>query len=131
MPKKYRRKVVSNPRTEQQLQDNIWAEVIFHFPNAWIFHPVGGPYQKPGIPDLLICIDGLLIGMEIKHPKPGESVEHARARATPQQRKEIRAINAAGGMAGVVTSVPEAMDLIRRTFVKHGVQYHREKEQHR
>lgn len=73
----------------------------------------------PGIPDLLICLDGLLIGIEIKFPRPGESVEHARARATSQQRRQIRLINDAGGMAGVVTSVQEALDLIRRAFLKH------------
>jgi hypothetical protein len=72
------------------------------------------------VPDLLLCIDGLFIGMEIKFPRPGESVEHAKKRATPQQRNQIRLINNSGGMAGVVTSVAEAMDLIHRAFVKAG-----------
>ncbi len=117
------------PRNEQQLQTRIWKEIITFYPNAWIFHAVGSPYQTPGIPDLLICIDGLLIGMEIKFPHPGESVEHARARATLQQRRQIRFINLAGGMAGVVTSVEEALDLIRRAFLKRDIlQQKREKE---
>lgn len=118
---RYRKKVVSEPLNEEQLQTAIWAMIIRKWPTAWVFHPVGGPYQKPGIPDLLICIEGLLIGMEIKHPKVTESVEHARQRATPQQRKEIRAINSAEGMAGVVTSVAEAEDLINRAFYKRDV----------
>lgn len=109
---------VQEPRNEEQLQRRICKRILELRPNAWIFHPVGGPYQTPGIPDLLLCIDGLFIGMEIKFPKPGESMEAARARATPQQRNQIRLINNAGGMAGVVTSVDEAMDLIHRAFVK-------------
>jgi hypothetical protein len=117
------------PRNEKQLQNRIWKEVIRLWPNAWLFHPVGGPYQLPGIPDLLMVVNGVFIGMEIKFPGPRESVEHARARATPQQRRQIRFINIAGGMAGVVTSVPEAMDLIRRAFVKRDIlQQQREKE---
>lgn len=82
----------------------------------------------PGVPDLLMCVDGLFIGMEVKFPRPGESVEHARARATSQQRQQIRLINNAGGMAGVVTSVAEAVDLVHRAFRKRDTLL-REKEQ--
>ena len=106
------------PRTETQLQNRIKKEVKKLRPTAWIFHPVGSPYQEPGIPDLLLCVDGLFIAMEIKFPKPGESIEHARGRATIQQRSQIKRIIAAGGMAGVVTSVDEALDLVHRAFVR-------------
>jgi hypothetical protein len=115
---RYKIKRRSEPRNEAQLQNNVWAMIIESYPNAWLFHPVGGPYQKPGIPDLLIVIDGMLIGLELKHPKPGESADHARSRATPQQRKEIRRINAAGGYACVVVSEAEAARAIKRAFHK-------------
>ncbi len=117
------------PRTEKQLQARVWKAVIELRPEAWLFHPVGGPFQVPGVPDLLMCIDGMFIGMELKFPHPGESTEHARARATPQQRSQIKRINAAGGMAGVVTSVEEALDLIHRAFRKRSA-HNREKEQY-
>ncbi len=123
----YRKSTVQEPRNEAQLQARIWKRIIEMRPNAWIFHPIGGPYQTPGIPDLLICIDGLLVGMEIKFPGLTESIEHARKRATLQQRSQIKRINLSGGMAGVVTSEAEALDLIRRAFVKHDA-LHREKE---
>ena len=112
---------MSEATNENQLQRRIWKEVIRRWPNAWLFHPVGGPFQMPGVPDLLICAKGLLIGMEIKHVKPGESVDHARQRATAQQRRQIRLINAAGGMAGVVVSVEEAVGMVERAFVKQKV----------
>ena len=82
---------------------------------------------EPGIPDLLICIDGLLIGMEIKFPGPGESIEHAERGRPSYSAKQIRAINAAGGMAGVVTSVAEALDHCQRAFRKRDA-LSREKE---
>lgn len=123
----YRKRVPAEPTNEKQLQDRIWKRIITLAPTAWVFHPVGGPYQTPGIPDLLICINGMFIGMEVKFPHPGESVEHARSRATPQQRAQIRRINLAGGMAGVVTSEAEALDMINRAYRKYA---QREKEKH-
>jgi hypothetical protein len=97
----------------------VWRRIIAEHPTAWLFHPVGGPYQTPGVPDLLMVIDGMFIGMELKFPHVGESVEHARSRATTQQRAQIRRINLAGGMAGVVTSEAEALDMINRAYRKY------------
>lgn len=101
---------------EGRLQAAIQKAILDEYPTAWIFHPVGGPYQEVGIPDLLLCIQGLLIGMEIKHQKPGESEEYTRSRVTATQRRQITRIIEAGGMAGAVLTVEEAMDLIVRAF---------------
>jgi len=109
----------AGPVSEENLQDRVVKAIKKMRPEAWVWHPVGGPYQTPGIPDLLVCIDGVLIGIELKHPKPGETVEHARERATPQQRNQIKKINASGGMAAVCVSVEEALDLIRRALIKN------------
>lgn len=114
----YRKRTLGPPRSEAQLQDRVWKNVIEAFPSAWVFHPVGGPYQTPGIPDLLIVIEGFFIALELKFPRPGESLDHARARATPQQRQQIRRINAAGGYACVVVSEEEAVRAIKRAFRK-------------
>lgn len=100
------------PRRESQLQARIWKAVVAQYPNAWIHHPVGSPFQTPGIPDLVMCLDGIFVAMEVKLAHPGESHNHAVLRATPQQRNQIRLINTAGGIAAVVTSVEEALDLL-------------------
>lgn len=122
----YRKKVEVEPRTEAQLQNKIWKRIIADHPSAWIFHPVGGPYQTPGIPDLLVVIKGYFIALELKHPKPGESIDHARSRATSQQRMQIRRINAAGGYACVVCSVDEAVRAIERAFRKRDANWKKE-----
>ena len=124
----YRRRIYRHPTSEAELQRQIWRMIIDRHPTAFIFHPVGGPYQTPGIPDLLICIDGFLIGMELKFPGLTETDDHARARATTQQRKKIKAINAAGGLAGVVISVAEAEDMLDRAERKRAAWKLREKE---
>ena len=101
------------PFTEHGVQEAIRKRVPKKWPGSYLIKTVGGPYQVPGLPDLLGCVGGLFVGLEVKYPKPGESEEHARARATPQQLNQIELINAAGGAAGVVMSVQEALDLIQ------------------
>ena len=99
--------------TEARLQDRIIRAIRKEYPEAWIFHPVGGPYQVPGVPDLLICVEGRFAGLEIKNLRPGESREHALGRVTPVQRKQLRKIYAAGGIVAAVTSVLEALEELR------------------
>lgn len=50
----------------------------------------GGPYTKTGIPDLLCCISGQFVAIELKGP-------HGRPR--DEQLVELRNIESAGGLA--------------------------------
>lgn len=102
------------PNNEAGLVGNIAKAIKKRYPSAWLFKVVGSPYQMTGVPDLLVVVNGLLVGAEVKFVRPGESREHALSRVTPGQRVQIQRINAAGGMAGAVTSVEEALDLIER-----------------
>lgn len=97
---------------EAALQAAIVRAISKKYPDSWIFHVVGNPYQVSGIPDLLVLVDGRFIALEVKHRKPGESLKHAIGRVTPLQRVKIGKINRAGGTAAAVMSVNEALDLI-------------------
>lgn len=108
------------PTNESGLQENVVKAIKRSYPLAWVFHPVGSPYQMTGVPDLLVVVDGLLIGIELKFPRPGESLQHARERTTTGQRMQIQAINRAGGMAGTAVSVENALDIVER-----GLKYRR------
>lgn len=103
-------------KPEDLLQAKIVKAVMREYPGSWVFHPVGNPYQRSGVPDLLMCVLGLLIGAEVKCPRPGESYQATQDRATPGQRNQIDLINAAGGTAGVVTSVEETLELVRKAL---------------
>ena len=90
----------------------ISAAIYAKYPTAWVFKVVGGPFQMSGVPDLLVCVHGLLIGLEVKFQRPGESREAALSRVTPGQRGQIHAIRRAGGYADAVLSVDEALAAI-------------------
>lgn len=109
---------MAEPTNETQLVAKIIRGVKKRHPQAWIFKVHGGPMQMSGVPDILMSIDGLIIGAEVKHQKPGESEAAARGRATAGQRNQIHLINWSGGMAGVVLSLEETLDLIDRAFKK-------------
>lgn len=101
---------------ESGVVKQIVVAVKKKYPQSWIMKVHGGPMQVAGIPDLLILVDGLLIGAEVKHQKPRESDAHARGRATPIQLAQIEKIKAAGGTAGVVLSAEETLALIEQAI---------------
>ncbi|GHU73400.1 hypothetical protein AGMMS49992_11820 [Clostridia bacterium] len=68
---------------------------------CWKQH--GGLYGTAGIPDIIACIRGRFVALEVKSP-PNDLTE--------LQRVCIRKINAAGGIATKVTSVDEVKRVI-------------------
>lgn len=100
------------PTNESGLVKVIVTAIKKQYPDAWVMKVHGGPMQVAGIPDLLIIVDGLLIGAEVKHQKPRESEEHARGRTTAIQRAQIEKIRKAGGTADTVLSAQETLALI-------------------
>lgn len=61
----------------------------------------GGPYQKPGISDWLVCFEGRFIAIEVK--KPG-------GKLTEKQEQFLHDVRAAGGIAFVAYSVDEVIE---------------------
>jgi hypothetical protein len=62
-------------------------------------------HQEAGIPDLLICLWGLFIGVEVKQPG---------GRLRPLQRVVLHEIFKAGGVAAVVETVEQAESLLSK-----------------
>lgn len=60
----------------------------------------GGPYQRPGISDLLVCGEGKFIAIEVKRPG---------GRLSPLQEQFLHDIRAAGGLAFVAYSIDDVV----------------------
>lgn len=94
---------------ETRLVNQIRKALDKAHPSAFIFKAAGGPYQMAGIPDLLGCITGTFIGIEVKAQRRGESRTAALNRVTTRQRMTLDRITRAGGVAGVALSVDDAL----------------------
>lgn len=92
------------PLIETQITKQI--RQILHHAGAMTIKIAGGPYQRPGISDLLVCLDGRFIAIEVK--RPGHH-------PTPLQLDFIKQVQAAGGI-GFIAYSPE--DVVRELGLK-------------
>jgi hypothetical protein len=77
---------------------------------GFVFKVHGGPQMMAGLPDLIVCIQGLFIGIEVK--QPGQN-------PTARQVFVHNMIQRSGGVVIVAHSVKEAADGIERLFIAH------------
>lgn len=92
-------------KPESRLQASIRSALLDAYPGSYIFKVHGSAFQAAGIPDLVGCIGGRFVGLEVKLPG-------AEGTLTKRQDSALGAIRRAGGIASVVTSAPEALRII-------------------
>lgn len=86
---------------ETRLQRRIQKALKKTFPNSWWFKVWGGPFQSAGIPDLIGCVEGHFMSLEVKVPEKGEP--------STIQLETMATIREAGGLSLIVVSVEEAL----------------------
>lgn len=88
---------------EKKVENNIkkWLKDK----NYWYFKVHGSIYQPSGIPDILACINGKFVAIEIKRSKGGV--------VSPLQKAQIEKIKENGGIAGVATSMEEFLEILK------------------
>lgn len=95
---------------EKQLVKKLRKKLILTVGGVWIkIH--GGPYQHAGLSDLIGCVDGRFIVIEVKLPGKLRKV-------TELQQHFIDSITAAGGLAfatdGVISAVKRVKKWLKR-----------------
>ena len=60
--------------------------------------------SRAGVPDILACVNGVFVGLEVKDSK---------GRPSDLQRHNIQKINDCNGVAGVVRSVKDVAELLK------------------
>lgn len=91
-------------KPETLLQESIQEQLRANYPGLFLFKVHGGPFQTSGLPDLIGCYGGYFFGLEVKMPKK---------QLDPDQVRQGRLIEKAGGFFARVTSVEEALDVLR------------------
>lgn len=77
---------------EKSIVKNIKKMIEREYPDSFIFKTHGGPFQRAGIPDLIGCINGRFVAIEVK--QPGK-------KATKLQEYTLGLIKKAGGISFV------------------------------
>lgn len=95
---------MSNP--EARLQRAI-QKVIADDCGGYVLKVHGNAYTPTGTPDLLACIGGRFVAIEVKTPS---------GHLSEAQAKRLIDIAGAGGIAAVVRSVGAAVDLINAVY---------------
>ena len=81
------------PTPEGAVKNWIKKEVLSKYPNAYVYVTHVGQYGKRGVPDLVMCIMGLFVTIEVKTIKGS---------LTELQALEGRRIEKAGGISIVL-----------------------------
>lgn len=66
----------------------------------------GGAYQRNGISDLIGCVEGKFVALEVKVPGREGTL-------TKLQERYLEEIRKAGGIAAMVSSVDQAIDIVK------------------
>jgi hypothetical protein len=91
-------------KPETLLTGRILVRLRRERPGLWVkIH--GSPFQRKGLPDIIGCYRGRFVGLEVK--VPGREAE-----VTPLQAHTLSEIRHSGGVAGVVSSPDQAIDLL-------------------
>lgn len=94
-------------KPESRLQRRIRKALEKEFPQSFWIKIWSGPFQVAGFPDLLGCVQGRFIALEVK--MPGEE-------PSAIQRYMMKLIKRAGGITSRVESVEEAINVVRRAL---------------
>jgi hypothetical protein len=97
---------------ETKVVRDIKEKLTNHYPGCFFFKVNGNGFQRSGIPDLIGCINGRFIGLEVKDPK------NKSYGATKLQLHIIELIKESDGIAGVVRSFEEAKELIDNGLIQ-------------
>jgi hypothetical protein len=98
---------VNGPET--RLRKRMVKKLQEKYPNGLFTKIHVSVFANAGIPDLICCVEGLYIGIEIKVPG---------RKASPNQEFYMSRIRRAGGSAGVATTVEEILQIVDEALKK-------------
>ena len=100
------RKTTFEEQSESAIVKKIREALQQNVGGFW-FKVHGGPFQMASLPDLLGCVQGRFIGIEVKRPSRMTNV-------SPIQQRVIRKINLNGGLAIVSCDPDTAVEEVTR-----------------
>lgn len=96
-------------QAESKLSRKIMSELRLQ--GYFCFKVHGSEYMMAGLPDIIVCAEGLFIGLETKLPS-------TRSNTSAVQELRHQQINDAGGTAAVICSTSEALVIIAKAIAE-------------
>lgn len=90
---------------EKQFEEKI-KKFLNSLPNTWYFKYWAGPYSKSGIPDLIACINGHFVAIEVKA---------SNGHASELQKRNIRLIRESNGQAYI--AYPKDFEKLKKELI--------------
>ena len=79
------------------------------YPSAYLRKVHGSPFQHAGIPDIIGCIEGYFVGLEVKTDS---------GHVSKIQKLEGEGIVKSQGIYGVVRDAQEASDIVKVSLIR-------------
>lgn len=100
-------KTNKNKQSEKTIENQIkrYLDKLESDGKAWHMKIHGSMFQKAGVPDIIACINGRFVGIEVK--RPGGIVSEV-------QKYHIEKINKSGGAAFVAYSIDDVKRKLRQ-----------------
>lgn len=95
---------------ESKIQKTI-LDYLAGVPHLYVVNFVGSAVTAKGTPDILACMEGKFVALEVKREDSSYDVTHA-------QRGRIKRIRKAGGKAYVVESLQDVVKIVEG--IQHG-----------
>ena len=90
---------------ESDLTRRIITELSDHWPLSWWLKVHGSPIQPAGTADIIGCVRGRFVALEVKLPGKKDTL-------TKRQAYSLEVVGRAGGLTGVVDSPEEALRVV-------------------
>ena len=87
-------------------EQKIQKQITDYLTSLHCYHVKVISATKKGIPDILVCLKGMFIGIEVKTPKTMNTV-------SPLQAYNLEKIDEAGGLSFVASSVEDVKFYLR------------------
>ncbi len=102
------------PRVTIMLERDLTAKIMRYLkaqPALFCWKQAGGQFGCSGLPDIICCLNGRFVAFEVKRPAGGGQ---SAGKLTKLQEIAIAKIQAAGGVAVMVTSLDEVKEIISK-----------------
>lgn len=93
---------------EGKLQDKI-IDFLKPYKDVWVMNKWGNAIEHGGIPDLILCINGMFVAMELKNPNKSGKV-------SSRQRIELKKIRNSGGLSYQIDSFEEFRAIFKQLY---------------